>query len=239
MTADRTQQECIEPMVPLNSDMENKTTIALVEDHKMMRDALVQLLEDMGYPVCLDCSNGKDLMDRIDRDNLPDVVLMDINMPVMNGFEATGWLQNNFPAVKVLALSMLDREEDIIKMIRKGARGFIVKDSDPAIFNKAITTLMTDDYYYSDVLTGALIHPVRKTDNNAGTGGEPVKIEDRELDFLKHACTEMTYTQIADAMCVSPRVLDAYRDDLFKKLGVASRVGLVLYAIKNGVVRIH
>lgn len=229
----------LELIIPKKSVVMNNTTkVALVEDHTMVRRALVRLLEDMGFSVCLDCSDGQDLMNRIDRNNLPDVVLMDINMPVMNGYETTRWLSDTFPLVKVLALSMLDREEDVIRMIRNGARGYIVKDSDPAVLNKAINTLMTEHFYYSDLLSGALVHRIRKMDEE-GLGGGTVKLKEREVEFLKYACTEMTYKQIADVMCLSPRTVDGYRDDLFEKLAVTSRVGLVLYAIKNGIVSIN
>lgn len=210
-------------------------SIALVDDHKLLRDGLASLLREMDHKVALEAKNGDDFIAQLNKSPLPDVVLLDINMPVKDGYETALWLKKNKPDIKVLALSMYDDEYAIIKMLKNGARGYILKDADPAELKRAISALDANGFYYSDLVTGMLIHSINGNDKNDLPGGG--SLSDRETGFLKLCCTEMTYKEIADKMCVSPRTVDGYRDDLFEKLGVKSRVGLVLYAIKKGIVK--
>jgi two-component system invasion response regulator UvrY len=209
-------------------------SIALVDDHKLLRTGLAGLLRDLDHNVLLEASNGDDFIAQLKKSPLPEVVLLDINMPVKNGYETALWLKQNKPDIKVLALSMQDDEYAIIKMLKNGARGYILKDADPSELKRAIIALITHGFYYSDLVTGTLLHNINGDDKNKPTASN---LSDRETEFLKWCCTELTYKEIADKMCVSPRTVDGYRDDLFEKLNVKSRVGLVLYAIKNGIVK--
>jgi len=163
---------------------------------------------------------------------------MDINMPEMDGFETTQWLKQNHPEVKVLALSMYDNETSIIRMLKCGAKGYILKDSEPAELKAAIAAIMDKGFYYSDLVSGKLMHAINKMDDDGDGLKSLVPLNDRETDFLKYTCTEHTYKEIADKMFVSPRTIDGYRDALFEKLQVKTRVGLVMYAIKNGIVNL-
>ncbi|MDB5251671.1 MAG: response regulator transcription factor [Flaviaesturariibacter sp.] len=216
----------------------SQTTIALADDHVLLRSGLANLLRDLGYEVSLEASNGAELLQRLDGKNLPAIVLMDINMPVMDGYDATQILKQQFPAVRVIALSMYDDENAIIRMLRCGARGYILKDSDPGELKAAIQAVLTKGFYHSEMVTGKLIHTINHLDapSNASVR-ELMGLNDREIEFLKLACSEMTYREIAEKMNLSPRTIDGYRDALFDKLQVKSRVGLVLFAIKNGVMR--
>ncbi len=216
--------------------MNKPLNIALVDDHVLLRTGLASLVESFGYTVSLQCSDGKELINKLDKNNLPDLILMDINMPRMNGFEATGWLQNNYPFVNVIALSMYDDENAIIKMIRHGARGYILKDANPEELKRAIESVITKGFHYSDLVTGKVIHTILKKDKNENTDNL-ADLNEKETEFLKYACTEMTYKEIASKVNLSPRTIDGYRDQLFVKLHVKSRVGLVMFAIKNGIVR--
>jgi len=213
-------------------------TIALTDDHSLLRKGLAQLLTSLGHNVLFEADNGKDLQQQLDKKNMPDIVLMDINMPEMDGYATTQWLKENHPEVKVLALSMYDNETSIIRMLKCGAKGYILKDSEPAELKTAIEDVMTKGYYYSDLVSGKLIHAINKIEDNGSDVNTLVNLNDRETDFLKYACTEMTYKEIADKMYVSPRTIDGYRDGLFEKLRVKTRVGLVMYAIKNGIVTV-
>jgi two-component system, NarL family, invasion response regulator UvrY len=212
------------------------TSIVLVDDHTLLRNGLVQLVESLGHTVLFEADNGLDFQKRLNGSNHPDIVLMDINMPQMDGFETTQWLKQHHPEVQVLALSMYDNEASIIRMLKCGAKGYILKDSDPAELQSAIHSILTKGYYYSDLVSGKLIHAINKIDDNGSDINTLTNLNEREIDFLKYACTEFTYKEIADKMFVSPRTIDGYRDDLFDKLKVKTRVGLVMYAIKNGVV---
>lgn len=213
-------------------------TIALTDDHTLLRNGLAELVKKLGHTVFFEANNGKDLIGQLNPDNLPELILMDINMPVMDGYEATQWLKQNHPDIKVLALSMYDNENSIIRMLKCGAKGYILKDSEPAELKAAIEDVMKKGFYYSELVSGKLMHAINKIDD-AGSGLKNlVQLNDRETDFLKYACSEMTYKEIADKMFVSPRTIDGYRDALFEKLQVKTRVGLVMYAIKSCIVTV-
>jgi len=215
------------------------TKIALVDDHTLLRNGLTSLVESLGNSVLFEADNGKEFLQKLDKNNLPDIVLMDINMPEMDGFQTTQWLKQNHPRVHVLALSMYDNETSIIRMLKCGAKGYILKDSEPAELKTAIRALMDKGFYYSDLVSGKLMHAINKLDDDGDGLKSLVPLNDRETEFLKYSCSELTYKEIADKMFVSPRTIDGYRDALFEKLNVKTRVGLVMYAIKNGVVNIN
>lgn len=216
-----------------------KKKVALADDHVLLRNGLAGLVANLGYTVLFECSNGKELVEKIDKSNLPDIVLMDINMPEMDGYETALWLKNNYPQVSVLALSMYDDESAIIRMLKNGAKGYITKDADPLELRRAIDDVLTRGVHYSDMVTGKLLHSIYQLDEpDAGTR-QLVNLNEREIEFLKLASTEMTYKEIAGNMHLSPRTIDGYRDNLFEKLDIRSRVGLVLFAIRHGIVQVN
>jgi two-component system invasion response regulator UvrY len=225
--------------------MNRNLTVALVDDHSLLRSGLAALVTSLGYDVILECCNGQQLIDKLNKENLPEIVLMDIRMPEMDGFEATQWLRKNHPLVNVLALSMYDDEISVIRMIRSGARGYILKDTDQKELRQAIESIMSKGFYYSDLVSGKLVNQVR--DEDEAEDNKNIKdnrklvlgLNEKYIEFLKLATTEMTYKEIAEQMNLSPRTIDGYRDELFEKLGVKSRVGLVLFSIKNGIVRLN
>jgi len=215
------------------------TTIALADDHVVMRNGLASLLKDLGYTILYEADNGKDFIEKTRKDYLPDVALLDINMPTMDGYETALWLKGNFPEVKVLALSMYDDDGAIIRMLKNGAKGYVLKDSNIADVKAAIESVVAKGYYYSELVTGKLIHSINHLDEpDHASLKEMLKLNSREIEFLKLACTEMSYKEIAEKMFLSPRTVEGYRDSLFEKLNVRSRVGLVLFAIKNGIVNV-
>jgi two-component system, NarL family, invasion response regulator UvrY len=212
--------------------------IVLTDDHVLLRNGLAALVKSLGHTVLFEADNGKDFISKLDKNNCPDVVLMDINMPEMDGYDTAQWIKTNYWDIKVLALSMYDNENAIIRMLKCGAKGYILKDSEPSELKAAIDALLTKGYYYSDLVTGKLIHAINKIDDEGSDVNTVNNLNERETDFLKYACTELTYKEIADKMFVSPRTIDGYRDGLFEKLHVKTRVGLVMYAIKQGVVNV-
>jgi two-component system, NarL family, invasion response regulator UvrY len=222
--------------------MSNDIKVVLVDDHVLLRNGLASLVNNLGYTIQYECSNGKQLIDKVDKDDLPDVILMDINMPEMDGFDTTLWLKKNLPLVNVIALSMYDDETSIIRMIKNGARGYILKDTDPKELNRAIEAVMTKGFYYSEEVSGKIVRRVRdeeKKDEEGDKSKLAATLSERHIEFLKYAATEMTYKEIAEKMFVSPRTVDGYRDELFQKLDIKSRVGLVLFAIKNGIIHLN
>jgi two-component system invasion response regulator UvrY len=219
--------------------MEPRANVVLVDDHVLLRKGLAELIKSFDtYGVLFEADNGKDFMNRLKPKFLPDIVLLDINMPEVDGYETALWLKNNHPDVKVLALSMYDNENAIIRMFKAGAKGYILKDSDPSDLKAALDSLVTKGFYYSEIVTGRLIHSINNLDKDDDQVKNLVQLSDKEIIFLKLVCTELTYKEIADKMCLSPRTIDGYRDQLFEKLKVKTRVGLVIYAIKNGIVNL-
>jgi DNA-binding NarL/FixJ family response regulator len=210
--------------------------VALIDDHKLFRKGIVELINGFtGFTVIWEANNGKEMISKIVPDNPPQIVLLDINMPVMNGYDAAAWLKVNWPDIKILALSMDDNEESIIKMLKAGAKGYILKDADPAELQAALHSVATKGFYYSELVTGTLLNSIRNPE--AKQSGSAV-LNNREIEFLKLACTELTYKEIADQMNLSARTIDGYRESLFEKLEVKNRVGLVLYAIKHGIITV-
>jgi DNA-binding NarL/FixJ family response regulator len=217
---------------------DNKIKVALVDDHVLLRNGLAALINSLdAYSVIFEADNGIDFQKKIKKDNAPDLILLDINMPEMDGFATARWIKQNLPLVKVMALSMYDNENAVIRMFKAGAKGYILKDSEPAELKAALDSIINKGYYYSELVTGKLIHSINKLDEDADVRNL-VQLNDREIEFLKYACTEMTYKEIADKMYLSPRTIDGYRDALFEKLNLKTRVGLVMYAIKNGIVQV-
>ncbi len=173
--------------------------------------------------------NGQDLIDKLETiSNTPDIILMDVNMPVMNGIETTYWLKKNHPSIKVLALSMDDDEMVIIKMIKKGAKGYLLKDIHPTELHTALNDVIEDGFYHTKRVSKTL------QKSFASETKKSSDISENEMRLLHLACSEKTYKAIAEEMHLSPKTIDGYRDSLFKKTGAKSRVGLVIYAIKKG-----
>ena len=217
--------------------MHSKGNIVLVDDHVLLRNGLATLINSFtGFKVLFEANNGKQFIEKLNGAQLPDIVLMDIHMPEMDGYETTRWLKEKHPAIKVLALSMYDNESAIIRMFKAGARGYILKDTDPYELESALHSLMTKGYYYTEMVTGRLIHSINAMDEEDSDVKSLMHLNEKEINFLKLCCSELTYKEIADKMVLSPRTIDGYRDALFDKLNVKTRVGLVMYAIKNGIV---
>lgn len=208
-------------------------TVGIVDDHVLFAQSLQGLINSFeGFQVVFMAKNGTDLINKLDiATQDPDIILLDINMPVMNGFESLQWLNDNKSDVRVVALSMDDSEETIIQMLKGGSRGYLLKDIHPNTLNDALIEVATKGHYYSDHVTKALLTGVTKKEEK-----ENPNFTKRELQFIELACTDLTYKEIANRMCLSPKTIDNYRDTIFKKLEVRSRIGLVLHAIKHNLI---
>lgn len=201
--------------------------IAIVDDHTLFRNGVHALMSEFDdLKVVFEADNGKQVQQMLPKHPLPQVVLMDINMPEMDGYDTTAWLKKQYPQVKVLALSMFEDDKAVLRMIRSGASGYVLKESKPRELLEAIKTIVSKGVYINELVSGKLIRSV----GGAEAGPE---LTAKELEFLKLACSELTYKEIADKMFVSPRTVDNYRESLFQKLNLKSRTGLVLYAIQN------
>jgi len=213
-----------------------KIQVAIADDHTLLRKALARLISSFdNYSVLFESENGKEIKAKISQNIIPDIVLLDVNMPEMDGYETVRWLYQSHPQIKVLALSMFSDEKTIIKMLRLGAKGYILKNIDPEELKNALDSVMKKNFYLSEYISGKIISGLHK---DAGRDETEVGLSEKEKEFLKLICTEITYKDIAAKMFVSPRTVDEYRNTLFEKLKVKSRVGLVMYAMRNGLVEI-
>jgi DNA-binding NarL/FixJ family response regulator len=208
-----------------------KITIGIVDDHLLFAKSLGLMLKSFNdYEVVIEALNGKDLQEKlIHKKTLPSIILIDVNMPVMNGLETARWLNVHYPQIKLVALSMNDDDKVIIDMIKAGCCAYLLKETHPDELEKALHEINTKGYYNADAsnINFRRLVPTEK---------ESVPINEKEKIFLQHACSDMTYKQIATLMSLSERTIDGYREALFGKLNVQSRVGLALEAIRKGLV---
>jgi len=210
----------------------DRINIAIADDHKMVSKAIENMiLSKKNLEVTINANNGERLIDEIvDAEVKPDIVLMDINMPFKNGIEATEYLSTNYPDIKVIALTMEDNEGTIIQMLKAGAKGYLLKDMSPEVLFEAIEMVHEKGVFYTDIVSQSLLKVKIEEDV---TNSLLSQLRDKELEFIKWACSEMTYKEIAEKMFLSPKTIDGYRDSVFVKLDIKSRVGLVLFALKN------
>lgn len=213
----------------------SKHKIAIVDDHALFAGSLEKLINSFfNFVTIFHLRNGMELQKELAKGGeVPDIILLDINMPVMNGFETAEWLSCNYPDIKFMALTMDDDEFYILKMLRLGARGYLLKDIEPEELNNALSEVVDKGYYHCEKVADALLHSI-----GAPNSDDVFGLREHELAFIKLASTDMTYKEIADIMKVSPKTVDNYRQTVFKKLKIKNRVGLVMFALKNEIIKI-
>lgn len=201
--------------------------IALVDDHHLFRSGIASLINKFPqYKILFEAGDGEELTRKLTPKLKPQIVLLDINMPKKDGIATAQWIRTAFPDVSIIVLSMFEDAEKVLQMVKIGVKGYLLKDAEPTEFERALQSVSQGEVYFPEFVTRHLI-----TNFNQQT--DQVRLNSRELEFLKLVGTELTYKEIADQMCISVRTVDGYRDQLFEKLQTKSRVGLVLYAIKN------
>lgn len=212
------------------------TKVALVDDHALLRSGLASVINSFGeFTVVFEADHGKQFIEMLKTKERPDVVLLDINMPEMDGFETSKWIKNNYPDLKILVLSMRDDDHSIIRMLQNGAKGYILKDSKPESLRTALREVTDRGFFFNDLVSGKLVHLInKKEDEKAGA----IYLTEKETEFLKWCCTEKSYKEIAEAMNITSRSVESLRSNLFERLETLSRVGLVMYAIKNGIMKV-
>ena len=205
-----------------------KIKIGLVDDHQLFLKSLSLMLETFAdFEVTVEAFNGQDLQKKLSgKSELPDIMLIDVNMPIMDGVATTTWLQQNYPTIRLIALSMNDKETAIIKMFKAGCCAYLLKDVHPTVLERALHEVHSKGFYNADTAQlnpGRLLHKM----------DDQITLSPKELQFLNLACSDMTYKQIAAEMQVSERTVDGYREALFQKFDVQSRVGLCLEALRK------
>ena len=210
--------------------------ITLVDDHELIRQGLASVINSFGnFKVLFEADGGHDFIQKLKPSALPDLVLMDVTMPGMDGYQTCNWLRINHPSVKVIALSVMDDENAIIRMLKSGAKGYVLKNIKPAELQTAMQSVLEKGYHFNDLVSNKIINSINnsgRTDNDK----TETHVTEREKEFLRLACTEKSYKEIGMEMNVSSRTVESFRDNLFAKLELRTRVGLVLYALRNKIV---
>jgi DNA-binding NarL/FixJ family response regulator len=208
-----------------------KISVGIVDDHQLFLKSLSLMLKSFNiYQVVVEALNGKELQEKLPKCNtLPSILLLDVNMPEMNGIETAKWVNKNYPEIKLVALSMNDNDSTIIEMIKAGCCAYLLKETHPDELEKALQEIHQKGYYNADI-SNVNFRRLLQSEKEA------VHLNEKEKIFLQHACTDMTYKQIAALMFLSERTIDGYRETLFGKFKVQSRVGLAMEAIRRGIV---
>lgn len=223
---------------PMNTtdQPEKVVKIALADDHLLMRKALSWMIEDFkNCRIIAEAADGHELIQQLNPLDLPDVILLDLNMPVMDGYETAAWLFKNYPSVHILMLTMYDSDQALVRLLKSGVKGFLKKDIHPSELSLAIHSVVQSGFYYTQQVSGKLANLFRNK-NGSIMALERAMLSEQELFFLKLASSDLTYKEIAMQMKLTPRAVDGLRDILFEKLEVKSRVGLAMFAIRKGIV---
>ncbi|MCB9044710.1 MAG: response regulator transcription factor [Chitinophagales bacterium] len=206
--------------------------IAIADDHAVVRDSISNMVSNFPmFKVCIKASNGKDLVEQLKKaDPFPEICVLDVQMPEMNGYETMEYLKKHWPDLKVLALSMLEDEFAIIRMLKLGASGYLSKASDLEELQKALTYLYEKGYYSSEFIANNYFRSIKNEKQVTSN------ITQRQMEFLRYCCTELSMKEIADKMSISTSTALSYRNALCDKLELTTRQGLAIYAIKSGIV---
>jgi DNA-binding NarL/FixJ family response regulator len=220
------------------TNLKNKIKIGLVDDHRLFRQSL-NLLLSKNFIISFEAENGKDMiraLRNLPKSKLPAIMLVDINMPIMDGYETVKWLKENYPKIKIAVLTMFDNEATVYKMISLGADAYLTKDSHQEELVKALNTILSKGSYYPESVTSHIVSALKNKNINL----KPTSIveilrslSERESEFIKLSCTDMTYSDIAKALSISIGSVEALRISVFNKLNIKTRVGLAVLATKN------
>ena len=210
-----------------------KISIGIADDQKLFLKSLATLINSFtSCDVVAEALNGEDLLRKLATlESLPDILLIDVSMPIMDGIQTAKNVSQKYPLIKMAALSSKDDDPSIINMIRANCCSYLLKDIDPGELEKALLEINETGYYNADEYNRNYRRLLKKSTVYATT-----TISDRELKFLQFACTDLTYREIANKMYLAERTIDGYRESLFNKLGVQSRVGMALEAVRRNLV---
>ena len=210
--------------------------IAIADDYKIFRDGLkVGLGAEEKFDVILEADNGENLINAIPQ-SMPDVIIMDIKMPVMDGMEATKQIRKLYPDIKILVVTMYDDDKFIIHLMEIGANGYLLKNAEPDEIRKAIFAVVENGYYFNDLVNKALLKKLVIKNHIKPSFNQNIELTERELEVLKLICEEKTATEIGKEIFLSPRSVEGIRQRLIEKVGVRNTAGLVMFAVKNGMV---
>lgn len=210
--------------------------IIIADDYKIYRDGLkVGLSADENLEVIAEADNGQQLLSILETCT-PDVIIMDLKMPVMDGMEATRMVRRFYPSIKILIVTMYEDEKFIIHMMEAGANGYLLKNAEPEDIRRSIHALHENGYYFNDLVNKAMLKRLVVKNNIKVYFNQDAELTDKELQVLRLICAEKTSAEIAKEMALSPRSVESIRMKLIEKIGVRNTAGLVMFAAKHGVV---
>ena len=210
--------------------------IAIADDYKIYRDGLkVGLAADENLEVVLEADNGEDLLNGLEEAQ-PDIIIMDLKMPIMDGMEATREVRKKFNSIKVLVVTMYEDDKFIIHLMENGANGYLLKNADSDEIRKSIYAVYENGYYFNDLVNKALLKKLVMKGNFKPSFNQDVEFTEREQEVLKLICEEKTAAEIGKEIFLSPRSVEGIRQRLIEKVGVRNTAGLVMFAVKNGIV---
>jgi two-component system, NarL family, response regulator DegU len=215
-----------------------KIRVAIADDHTIFRRGLVSILRNNeDFDIVYEAENGQELMDGIAVHN-PQVVLMDLNMPVLDGIRATTKIKGVYPDLKIIIISMHDEDHFVSHLMELGANGYLLKDAHPDEVEKAIYTCHTEDYYYGAFLLRVMHNRLinKTTRKKSITLSSEINLSERELEVLEHICEGTTSPQIAEMVSLSVRTVEGHRNRIMEKTGTKNIAGLVAWAVRNGIV---
>lgn len=217
--------------------------LALVDDHQLVRSGIKLLLENtLGYKVIIEASNGREFLDKLENSKqLPQIAFIDVTMPILNGFDTCKILKEQHPKIKVIALSVHNDLKTISAMIESGANAYLLKDSSPELVKSTVMQVTEKGYYYDKIVIESFIqanvNEQQAKQKKKMSNDLLAELTEREIEFIKHCCTELTYKEIAHLMGITPRTVDGYRESVFLKLNLKSRTGIVLFSVHNDLYR--
>ena len=207
--------------------------VAIADDHKIFRDGIRMALsgKDM-LKIIWEAEDGKDLMHKI-KLKAPDVLLMDIRMPEIDGINAIALIRKEYEQVKIIVVTMYDDHEMITKMMEMGANAYLTKTTDPDVIYSAIVTCRNDDFYFNDLVNNALLGKLKQRNGEKGLGTPSVNFNEKELKILRLLAEDKTTEEISKVVFLSPRTIETIRQNMKLKVGAKTIAGLVMYGIKN------
>ena len=210
--------------------------LAIADDYKIYREGLKLCFStDKNLHILFEADNGEDLLLAVDKEQ-PDIIIMDLNMPLMDGMEATKQIRKKHPAIKILVITMYDNDKFIIHLMENGANGYLLKNAEPAEIIKAIYAVCENGYYFNDLVNKALLKKLVMKNNIKPSFNQNIELTERELEVLALICEEKTATEIGKQIFLSARSVEGIRQRLIEKVGVRNTAGLVMFAVKNGII---
>jgi DNA-binding NarL/FixJ family response regulator len=207
--------------------------VAIADDHKIFRDGIRMALKDRDYlKILWEAEDGKDLLHKI-KIKEPDVLLMDIRMPELDGINAIGLIRKEYENIKIIVLTMYDDQEMITKMMELGANAYLTKTTDPDEIYQAILTCMNDDFYFNDLVNKAVLLKLQHRKTVRQFYPNPVKFSEKEIRILKCIAEDKTTEEISKVVFLSPRTIETIRQKMKEKVGAKTIAGLVMYAMRN------